>query len=73
LVPANVLASSHGLVLLDWEYAAVGWGAFDQAVLACEWGISAGLLDSDGELAVELYRYICQLWQLLQGADQSRN
>ncbi|CAH0992539.1 Thiamine kinase [Sinobacterium norvegicum] len=69
LVPANVVAGTDGLALLDWEYAAVGWKAFDEAVLVAEWGISEDMLSSDGELAVELYGYICALWRLLQGGE----
>jgi len=77
LLPSNVLHLASGrLVFIDWEYAAMGWPAFDWAVVHCEWankGLAKGLVMANAkgdaaeqELALAVYRHICELWAILQ-------
>lgn len=71
LSPSNIVDRNGLLYLLDWEYAAHGSRAFDYACIATEWDISIGHLKKHVDIgleelgaAVNLYRYICRLWQL---------
>lgn len=68
--PPNVIASPDQFYLLDWEYATQGFVAMDYAALAVEWGIKTEvIIDRTGidptvlDMAKQLYRYICDLWQ----------
>ncbi len=70
--PKNIITRADRLYCLDWEYAAPGWPAFDYAALSVEWNIPVKKLAlteeiniDDVEKAVELYIYLCKLWQYL--------
>ena len=74
LTPQNVIEHGGHLYLLDWEYAACGAPAFDYAAICVEWGLPLERLREHAptdleELihAVELYRYTCGLWMLING------
>lgn len=69
-VPANVVFTAGGPVLLDWEYAGNGFPLLDLAVLACDWqvprahlaartGSAPRLLDA----ACEVYAQLCRAWE----------
>lgn len=61
LTPANLIATERGLVLLDWEYAARGYGGMD--TLAWFSG------DDPFAIEVDVYRQLINgYWQLLAGA-----
>ncbi len=71
--PENIIFKSGKLFFLDWEYAAPGWPVFDFAALSVEWNIPVSELIVHHEIDVneiiqasELYRYLCDLWLVLQ-------
>ncbi|HCU91146.1 MAG TPA: hypothetical protein DGR97_14440 [Gammaproteobacteria bacterium] len=75
LSPSNIIQHQDRLYLLDWEYAARGSRTFDYAGFLTEWEISIDQIQKyeslDPEsirLAARLYRYICQLWRLLNAS-----
>lgn len=68
-VPANVLFTPTGALLIDWEYAARGWTVLDWATLAVDWGLpredivrQAGVPAAVIDDACALYTTICALW-----------
>lgn len=67
--PGNVVFTESGAVLLDWEYAAAGWPAFDYAVLVVDWAMPAEAVTAASgvstvalEDACTLYRALCGWW-----------
>jgi thiamine kinase-like enzyme len=81
LIPDNIIQHGDKLVVIDWEYAARGWRAFDYATIAAEWNIPLATLAAASGFepdylrhAVRLYRYTCDLWHLLNAhAGAARN
>ncbi|MEQ8233798.1 MAG: choline/ethanolamine kinase family protein [Gammaproteobacteria bacterium] len=69
-LPANVVFTSSGPVLLDWEYAGRGYPLLDLAVLNCEWGVPAAHLTARTATpprllaaACGVYRALCRAWE----------
>ncbi len=74
-VPSNVISADERLYLLDWEYAARGFVSIDYAVMAVDWHIPdskiierTGIDPAELDMAKQVYRYICELWQEGKGA-----
>jgi thiamine kinase-like enzyme len=61
LVPANILESSRGLYLIDWEYAAPGHPDIDR------WSIDPGTAKEP--FIAELMTWIIDLWERLAAAN----
>jgi thiamine kinase len=73
LHPDNLIIQSSRMYVIDWEYAAPGWPAYDYAALCVEWKIkpeelqhSSGLSLDELNFAIDLYQHICQLWQCME-------
>ena len=72
ITPSNVIEREGRLYLLDWEYATRGEPSFDFATIATEWLVSNEQLLKGTDISAAqlksaqmLYRYTCQLWELL--------
>lgn len=73
LNPSNIISCNEEFYILDWEYATFGACAFDYACLAVEFNIEPSRLATHSKLpsnelqhAVDLYRYTCELWRLVE-------
>lgn len=72
-VIANFVGSAERLYLIDWEYAAKGLLVMDYAALGIEWGLdNVAIQEKTGiepellNMAKSLYKYLCELWNLLR-------
>jgi thiamine kinase len=72
LIPDNLIFTSDNIIVIDWEYAAYGWPAFDFATLSVEWGIEIEKLTLPAQITQQdiinaraLYVHLCLLWRLL--------
>ena len=73
-VVANFVGNMKELYLVDWEYAAHGLLVMDYAALATEWKLdNKVILERTGinrellAMARDVYRYECQLWEVITG------
>lgn len=65
LIPDNILETDAGLVILDWEYAALGHPQIDQRsveLVAAGWSASDQRL-RDGDLVDQLIFWLTVLWE----------
>lgn len=58
LIPSNIIERDNRLYILDWEYAALGWGELDY--------LSSGLHDNiNHPLSKQLHYWLNKLWHVI--------